>query len=105
MLKQFSSNRFGGNTATANTCVEYTYGMLANPDIQPSAAINRWIAAIQLFNFRLVHIPAAPRASLSRHEPILGEDDNEHDLEEWVDDCLARVYGSTHGTSSAVTEL
>ena len=30
---------------------QYVHGMLNNPDIQPSAAINRWIAAIQLFDF------------------------------------------------------
>ena len=32
-------------------------GMLNNPDIQPNATINRWIAGILLFNFKLVHVP------------------------------------------------
>src|SRR6266852_2347091 len=66
--------------------------MLANPDIQPNAAINRWIATIQLFNFKLVHIPAEKHQGpngLSRHEPIPGEDDDEDDPEEWVDNTLA----------------
>ena len=30
---------------------QYVRGMLNNPDIQPNVAINRWIAAIQLFDF------------------------------------------------------
>jgi integrase-like protein/reverse transcriptase-like protein/aspartyl protease len=71
---------------------QYVRGMLANPDIQPSAAINRWIAAIQLFDFRLVHIPAEKHQGpdgLSRREPISGEDDHDGDPEEWVDDILS----------------
>ena len=71
---------------------QYVRGMLANPDIQPSAAINRWISAIQLFNFKLVHIPAEKHQGpdgLSRREPIPGEDDNDGDPEEWVDDILS----------------
>ena len=66
--------------------------MLNNPDIQPSAAINHWIAAIQLFDFKLVHIPAEKHQGpdgLSRREPIPGEDNDEGDPEEWVDDILS----------------
>ena len=37
---------------------QYVHGMLSNPDVQPNAAINRWIAAILLFDFKLVHVPA-----------------------------------------------
>ncbi len=72
--------------------VQYVHGMLANPDIQPNAAINRWIAAIQLFDFRLVHIPVEKHQGpdgLSRHEPIPGKDDDENNPEEWVDDILS----------------
>jgi hypothetical protein len=36
----------------------YIKGMISNPDIQLNAAINHWIAAILLFDFKLVHIPA-----------------------------------------------
>jgi hypothetical protein len=36
---------------------KYLKGMLNNPDIQSNATINRWIASILLFNFKLVHIP------------------------------------------------
>jgi hypothetical protein len=36
---------------------KYLKGMLNNPDIQPNATINRWIAGILLFDFKLVHVP------------------------------------------------
>jgi len=37
---------------------QYIKGMLSNPDVQPNAAINCWIATILLFDFKLVHVPA-----------------------------------------------
>jgi hypothetical protein len=37
---------------------KYLKGMLNNPDIRPNATINRWIAGILLFDFKLVHVPA-----------------------------------------------
>jgi len=77
---------------TVEMDAQYVRGMLANPDIQPNAAINWWIAATQLFNFKLVHIPAERHQGpdgLSRREPIPGEDDNEDNPEEWVDNSLA----------------
>ena len=36
---------------------KYIKGMINNPDIQPNATINRWIAGILLFEFKLVHVP------------------------------------------------
>ena len=36
---------------------KYIKGMLANPNIAPSASINRRILGILMFNFTLVHIP------------------------------------------------
>ena len=35
---------------------KYIKGMINNPDIQPSAMINRWIAGILLFDFKLRHV-------------------------------------------------
>jgi hypothetical protein len=70
---------------------QYVRGMLKNPDIQPNATINRWIAAILLFDFKLVHIPAEKYRGpdgLSRREPADGEDE-EDDPEEWIDDVLS----------------
>ena len=37
---------------------KYVKDMLNNPDLQPNATLNRWIAGILLFNFTLIHIPA-----------------------------------------------
>ena len=66
-------------------------GMLNNPDVQPNAVINRWIAAILLFDFKLVHVPAEKHQGpdgLSRREHVEGEDDEEDDPEEWIDKTL-----------------
>jgi len=65
--------------------------MLHNPDIQPNAAINWWIAAILLFNFKLVHIPANKHKGpdrLSRCKPAPGEEETDNS-EDWVDTALA----------------
>ena len=70
----------------------YIRGMLNNPDLQPNATINRWIAAILLFNFKLVHVPAEKHHGpdgLSRREPVEGEDEDEDDPEDWIDRTLA----------------
>jgi len=37
---------------------KYIKGMLNEPDLQPNAAINRWIQGILMFDFALVHVPA-----------------------------------------------
>jgi hypothetical protein len=80
---------------TRNLIVEvdasYIKGMISNPDIQPNAAINRWIAAILLFDFKLVHVPADKHCgpdSLSRREPAPNEEE-EDDPEDWVDHVLS----------------
>ena len=70
---------------------QFIKGMLRNPDIQPNATTNRWIAAILLFDFKLVHIPADKHHGpdgLSRREPAAGED-KEDDPEEWIDHVLS----------------
>jgi len=35
----------------------YIKGMLANPDLNPGASINRWILSILTFHFVLIHVP------------------------------------------------
>src|SRR6266850_1694027 len=69
----------------------YIKGMLRNPDIQPNAAINCWIAAILLFDFKLIHVPADKHRGpdgLSRRKPAPGKDE-EDDPEDWVDQVLS----------------
>lgn len=70
---------------------QFIKGMLHNPDIQPNATINRWIAAILLFDFKLVHIPADKHHGpdgLSRREPAEGEGEDE-DPDDWIDRALS----------------
>jgi len=67
------------------------HGMINNPNIQPNVAMNHWIAAILLFDFKLVHIPADKHTGpdgLSRRPPLEGEDEDEGDPEDWVDEVL-----------------
>jgi len=87
---------------------QFIKGMLANPDIQPNAAINRWIAAILLFDFKLVHIPAEKHHGpdgLSQHEPAEGEVDKEDNPEEWIDDTLCLGVWATTWADKLRTEL
>ena len=48
---------------TVEVDAKYIKGMLNNPDVQPNATINRWIATILLFHFKLVHVPADKHTS------------------------------------------
>jgi hypothetical protein len=68
----------------------YIKGMLNEPDLQPNAAVNRWIQGILIFDFTLVHVPATrfqgPDA-LSRRKPAEDEEAIEHD-DSWLDDIV-----------------
>jgi hypothetical protein len=84
----------------------YIWGMLNHPDIQPNTTINRWITAILLFNFKLVHIPAEKHHGpdgLSWHKPVQGKDDNEDDPEDWIDRMLALGIWVVSWLDSALT--
>ena len=82
----------GIKNLTIEVDAKYIKGMINNPDIQPSAMINRWIAGILLFNFKLKHVAGKDHASadgLSR-QPWAPEDpiDND-DHEDWIDKSYA----------------
>jgi hypothetical protein len=67
---------------------KYIKGMLLNPDIAPSASINRWILSILMFHFTLVHVPGTHHRpdGLSRRRPQPGnEEEPEDDFEDWID--------------------
>ena len=73
----------------------YIQGMLKNPDIAPSASINRWIVSILMFQFTLVHGPGTHHGpdGLSRRRPQPGDEaEPEDDFEDWVD----QVNGFMH---------
>jgi hypothetical protein len=66
---------------------KFIQGLLNNPDLQPDAAVNRWIQGILMFHFELIHVPAVrfqgPDA-LSRRglaEGEIAEDDDDS----WLD--------------------
>jgi hypothetical protein len=78
----------GVRNLTVEVDAKYIKGMLNNPDIQPNATINRWIAGVLLFDFRLVHVPASAHGApdgLSRR-PRAAEDPEEiDDSDDWLD--------------------
>ena len=68
---------------------KYIKGMLKNPDVAPSASMNRWILSILMFHFTLVHVPGTHHGpdGLSRRKPQLGdEEEEEDDFEDWIDE-------------------
>lgn len=77
----------------------YIKGMLQNPDIAPSASINRWILGILTFHFKLVHVPGTQHGpdGLSRRPPQPDDDDVDADAEERdFDDWIDNLYGFMH---------
>ena len=73
----------------------YIKGMLKNPDINPSASINRWILSILTFHFELVHVPGIVHGpdGLSRRRPQPGDDpEPEDEFDDWIDN----LYGFLH---------
>ena len=74
---------------------KFIKGMLANPDIAPSASINRWIVSILMFHFELVHVPSSFHGpdGLSRRRPQPGDTrEQEDDFDDWID----QVNGFLH---------
>lgn len=69
---------------------KYIKGMLNEPDLQPSAVVNRWIQGILMFDFELVHVPATRFKGpdgLSRRRPSPAEidEDDRDEADEWLD--------------------
>ena len=75
----------------------YIKGMLNNPDIAPSASLNRWIVSILTFHFELQHVPGKQHGpdGLSRRPPQPGDLDEEDDPEDF-DDWVDNLYGFAH---------
>jgi hypothetical protein len=82
---------------------KYIKGMLNNPDIQPNATMNRWIAAIMLFNFKLEHTPGATHApdGLSRRPATPEDPVDDEDIDDWIDRaCGFAIVGINWGQKS-----
>ena len=94
-LRSLKHNLIGIRNLIVEVDAKYIQGMLANPDIAPSASINRWILAILMFHFTLVHVPGSHHGpdGLSRRRAQPGdEEEPEDDFEDWID----QVNGFVH---------
>ena len=80
----------------ANLVVEmdakYVKGMINNPDLQPNATINQWIAGILLFHFELRHISADRHTGpdgLSCQPPSDDNPPDTDDFKDWLDNSYS----------------
>jgi hypothetical protein len=81
--------------------MHYIKGMLNNPDIAPSASVNRWIVSILMFHFELRHITGKTHGpdglSWQPPQPDDDSDDEESDDEaEEFEDWIDNLYGFSH---------
>ena len=82
--------------------MKYIKGMLANPDLVPSASINRWILAIMMFHFDLVHVPGSfhgPDGPSCRKKQPGDQDETDDDS---FDDRIDKLNGFLHMTSTVL---
>lgn len=94
-LRALKMHLLGVRNLIVEVDAKYIKGMLANPDIAPSASINRWILGILMFHFTLVHVPGTHHGpdGLSRRRPQPGDvEEPEDDFEDWID----QVNGFIH---------
>ena len=81
----------------------YIKGMLNNLDIQPRAAVNRWIVSIKLFHFKLVHVPGTQHNSLdslSQHIPSPNDPLLFDDSDNWLDRTMSFAVVLMNSTPS-----
>lgn len=94
-LRAYRIHLIGVQNLQVEVDAKYIKGMLNEPDLQPNAAINRWIQGILMFDFTLVHISGTKHVgpdALSRR--MLGEGETiEEEDDSWLDDIalLAKV--------------
>jgi hypothetical protein len=89
-LKQTQLFTIGVKKLVVEMDAKFIKGMLNSPALHPNDAINRWISAILLFDFELVHVPADKHTGadgLSRrpNAPSDPPSDDPDELEEWID--------------------
>jgi hypothetical protein len=88
----------------------YIKGMLNNPDIVPSASVNRWIVSILTFHFELQHVPGkshGPNSLLWRlPQPDDDSDDREsNDKAEEFEDWIDNLYSFAHMINNPIHTL
>ncbi len=90
-LRAMRLHIYGAKRLVVEVDAKYIKGMLNNPDEQPNATINRWIAAALLFDFELRHVPGEKYTGadgLSRRPYQDGDEIEEDDHEDWIDHHL-----------------
>jgi transposase InsO family protein len=93
-LRHWRLHIIGVKNLQVEVDAKYIKGMLNEPDLQPNAAINRWIQGILLFDFALVHVPADKHKgpdALSRRALAEGET-AESDDDSWLDNIALLTY-------------
>jgi hypothetical protein len=74
----------------------YIKGMLANPDIAPSASVNRWIMAILTFHFDLVHVPSSHHGPDGLSQRLCQPDDEDPQDTAEFDNWINNLHGFMH---------
>ena len=94
-LRQLKLYLIGVRNLIVEVDAKYIKGMLRNPDVAPSASINRWIVSILMFHFDLVHVPGTHHGpdGLSRRKPQPGDEEElEDDFEDWIDNVNGFIH-------------
>ena len=94
-LRSLKMHLLGVRNLIVEVDAKYIKGMLANPDLAPSASINRWILGILMFHFTLIHVPGTHHGpdGLSRRRPQPDDEpDQEDDFEDWVDQVNSFIH-------------
>ena len=89
-LKQTQLFTIGVKKFIVEMDAKFIKGMLNSPALHPNDAINRWISAILLFDFELVHVPADKHTGadgLSRRPHATDDPPSEDpdELDDWID--------------------
>jgi hypothetical protein len=100
-LRAYKMFLVGVHNLIVEVDARYIKGMLNNPNIAPSASVNRWIVSILTFHFELQHVPGKSHGpdGLSRRppQPDNDSDDDESDEEaEEFKDWIDNLYGFVH---------
>jgi hypothetical protein len=94
-LRQLKMYLIGVRNLIIEVDAKYIKGMLRNPDIEPSASINRWIMSILMFHFDLVHVPGTHHGpdGLSRRRAQPGDEpEPEDDFDDWIDEVSGFIH-------------
>ena len=106
-LRHWRVHLVGVKKLTIEVDAKYINGMLKEPDLQPNAAMNRWIQGILTFDFTLKHIPAAKFKGpdgLSRR-PKAEDEEIIDDDEEWLDKKVLAIQVKERRKPSATQVL